>query len=167
MSNKPESAGKKKRAQSNGAKTKPAAIECKVKAAKAMTLRMEGTTFEEIATQCGYNSKQAAYDAVRREIEAITREPAMELVKLDLERLDALWQVPYLKAQAGDVYSLASCLKIMERRAKLLGLDAAVKVAATVDDPKGVLVAGPVLTPEAWAIAAAAQQAALQSDAVG
>lgn len=84
---------------------------------------MEGKSFPEIAKEVGYKSRQAAHDAVKRALDLITREPAQELIKLDLERLDQMWGIHYLNAQAGDVQALAACLKIMERRAKMLGLD--------------------------------------------
>lgn len=120
-----------KRKSRNGQKTKPETIEAKRRAAKALELRMEGRTFEAIADEVGYNSKQAAYDAVRRSIAEITREPAEELIRLDLERLDVLWGIQYLNAQGGDVQAMAACMKIMERRAKLLGLDAPSKAEVT------------------------------------
>lgn len=125
---------KKKKPARNGQVTSPETAAAKVKAAKALELRMEGKTFEAIALEAGYNSKQAAYDAVKRSLDAITREPAQDLIRLDLERLDVLWQIQYLNAQGGDVQAMAACMKIMERRARLLGLDAPVKqeVAATV-----------------------------------
>lgn len=119
----------------NGAKTSPETAAAKVKAAKALELRMEGKTFAAIAEEAGYNSPQAAFDAVRRSLAAITAEPAQELVRLELERLDVLWGIQYLNAQAGDVQAMAACMKIMERRAKLLGLDAPTKIAET--DPDG------------------------------
>ena len=122
------------KAISNGQKTKPETIEAKLKAAKAVELRMEGKTFDEIAEEAGYNSRQAAFDAVRRAITAIVREPAEELIKLDLERLDKVFGIHYLNAQGGDVAALAACMKIMERRAKLLGLDAPAKQEVTGKD---------------------------------
>lgn len=108
----------------NKNQTSPQTTAAKLKAAKALELRMEGKTFEVIAEELGYAGRQGAYDAVRRSLDAITREPAEELIKLDLERLDALWGIQFLNAQAGDVQAMAACMKIMERRAKLLGLDA-------------------------------------------
>lgn len=124
----------KKKPARGGKKTSPETAAAKVKAAKALELRMEGKTFEAIAQELGYAGKQGAYDAVKRSLDAITREPAEELIKLDLERLDVLWQIQYLNAQGGDVQAMAACMKLMERRAKLLGLDAPVKqdVTATV-----------------------------------
>lgn len=95
---------------------------------------MEGMKFDDIANELGYNSKQAAFDAVSRELKAITREPAEEVLRLDLERLDRMWGIHYLNAQAGDAQALASCMRIMERRARLLGLDAPAKNEITGKD---------------------------------
>lgn len=124
----PEPKRKKKR-MSNSSKSSPATIAAKIKAAKALELRKEGKTFDEIAQELGYRSKQTAHNAVMSAIKGILREPAEELVRLDLERLDQMWQVAYLNACAGDASAIASCMRIMDRRAKLLGLDAPPKQA--------------------------------------
>lgn len=126
----------------NSSKTSPETAAAKVRAAQAMELRLAGKTFDEIAQIVGYAGKQGAYDAVKRSLDAIIREPAEELRKADLERLDRLWTTPYQQAQTGDMHAVATCLKLMERRAKLLGLDAPQKVAET--DPEGKAV-GPRL----------------------
>lgn len=147
----------------NSQKTKPETIEAKIKAAAALEARKEGKTFDQIAEECGYNSRQAAHDAVKRALDAIIREPADSLRVLDLERLDVLWQIQYLNAQAGDVQAMAACMKIMERRARLLGLDAPVKTEnkTEVTGNEGVLVIGATMTPEQWTEAAKQQQAEL------
>ena len=51
---------------------------------------------------------------------------------------------------------MAACMKIMERRARLLGLDAPIKTdnKTEVSGKEGVLVIGPTMTPEDWAAAA-------------
>lgn len=123
----------KKKAVSTSKKTSPQAAEAKLRASKALELRMEGKTFEVIAEELGYAGKQGAYEAVRRSLAEITREPAEELIRLDLERLDVLWQIQYLNAQGGDVQAMAACMKIMERRARLLGLDAPEKREVTAE----------------------------------
>lgn len=125
---------KKKRRPGNGAKTSPETTAAKKRAARALELRMEGKTFAEIAKEVPYNSPQAAYDAIKRALDAVTREPAEELLKLELERLDVLWQIQYLNAQGGDVQALAGCMKIMERRARMLGLDAPARTEVTGKD---------------------------------
>jgi hypothetical protein len=128
-------AGKPPRNSSSGKKTSPETIAAKIKAAKALELRMAGKTYPAIAEEAGYNSPQAAHDAVKRSLDAVIREPAEALIRLDLERLDSMLEIHLLSAQGGDVQAVSAVMKIMERRARLLGLDAPTKVAET--DPEG------------------------------
>lgn len=140
----------------NGSKTNASAIKAKERAAQAIQLRMEGLTFAKIADEAGYKSPQAAHDAVKRALDATIREPASELIKLELERLDVLWQIQYLNAQSGDVQALNACMKLMERRARLLGLDAPEKRELTGKDgselipTSGVLVVPASMDAEEW-----------------
>jgi hypothetical protein len=128
----------------NGRKTSPLVIASKERAAKALRLRKEGKTFPVIAKLCGYNHVSSAYDAVRRAIAEITREPAQELLTLELERLDLLWRPHWRPACTGNVRALNACLRIMDRRARLLGLYASMKQRRMPREPAngggGVLV---------------------------
>jgi len=70
----------------------------------------------------------AAYKACARalrEISARTGETAELLRRLEVERLDSLWAAAFPGALKGDPATVRACLAIMERRARLLGLDAA------------------------------------------
>jgi hypothetical protein len=49
--------------------------------------------------------------------------PAKELRDLEAARLDRLQEQPWLQAVQGNLAAIDRCLRIMERRAKLLGLD--------------------------------------------
>lgn len=118
---------KRKKTPRNSAKTCKRTIEATVKAAKAVELRCEGKTFEEIRVELGYRSKQTAHAAVTKALRTALREPAEELIVLELSRLDQMWQVAYLNACGGDVNAIGACMRMMDRRAKLLGLDAPVK----------------------------------------
>lgn len=128
---------------SNHPVTTPAAMERTERVAKAIELRKGGAQFEEIARVCGWNSRQAAFDAVSKALRRIVREPATELLALELERLDTLWGPQYESARAGDADAMAACLRIMERRAKLLGLDAAEK--RELSGPGGSPLAAPTI----------------------
>lgn len=94
------------------------------RAAQAMQLRILGHTFDTIAKQCGYHDRGAAYHAVQRELKRTVQQPADELRTLEVERLDALLRTFLPKALKGDTWSADRVLALMERRAKLLGLDA-------------------------------------------
>lgn len=90
---------------------------------QALALRRAGVSYEAIARQCGYGSRAAAYTAVQRELKRTLQEPADALRLLELERLNDLYRAMAPKALKGDTWSVDRCLAIMERRAKLMGLD--------------------------------------------
>jgi hypothetical protein len=57
------------------------------------------------------------------------REEAVHVRDLELHRLDELYLIAYRAISDGnDLAGIDRCLRIMERRAKLLGIDAAAKV---------------------------------------
>lgn len=118
----------------------------KVRAAKrkaeALRYRIGGMTFEAIGKQLGV-STQAAYKLVKSALAAIqgkTTESALELRGLELARLEAaqvaLWPkvVGFVRrdkegreierVDGGQEQAITALLRIMERRSKLLGLDA-------------------------------------------
>lgn len=91
-----------------------------------------GYTYQQIADRInkinGTNiTRQAVHNSVKREIDK-SREKLYQEVKdvvfIEVERLNELFKSAYSKAKKGDEKSINSCLKIMERKAKLLGLDA-------------------------------------------
>jgi predicted DNA-binding protein (UPF0251 family) len=91
--------------------------------ARAVRLRLEGLTYREVGEQLGIGRKMAAR-VVQRGLNAVARESAAELIALDNERLDMLWRAMWPKAEAGSAPHAMVCLKALERRARLLGLDA-------------------------------------------
>jgi len=94
---------------------------------EALKLRKAGLGFQRIADELGYKSPSGAHDAVMKALKATLQEPADELRKLELERLDALLLGLWPKASRGDPRSVEVALKAMERRASYLGLDAPVE----------------------------------------
>jgi uncharacterized protein YegP (UPF0339 family) len=94
---------------------------------QAMQLRLAGATYEAIAQAVGYSSRQAAYRAIERARLETLREPADALREMELMRLERLQQGVWPAAIKGDHGAVDRVLRIMERRAKLLGLDAPVK----------------------------------------
>lgn len=91
----------------------------------ATKMRIEGHEWETIAAVCGIRGgKGAAYNLVNNALKAEQREATEELRTLEVLRLNALLAVYYPKALDGDGWSMDRVLRIMERRALLLGLDA-------------------------------------------
>lgn len=103
---------------------------------QALELRKAGVSFQAIADALGYRSASGAFAAVKAALKTTLREPANELRELELARLDALLLPLWRRAQGGDDKAVDRCLRIMERRARLLGLDAPTntKVELTLED---------------------------------
>jgi hypothetical protein len=124
--------------------------------AYAAHLRSRGKSYPNIAREMGYANAGGAYKAVQRALKAIVAEPAAELRTIELVRLDGMWEAAqavlegqhFVVSQGrliriggepmiddGPVLAaLDRLLKIQERRAKLLGLDAPTKTTVTVTD---------------------------------
>jgi hypothetical protein len=99
---------------------------------KVLELRLMGVTFDVIAQQVGYASPGSAHNAYKRALLRTLREPAQELRELEVARLDKLLSSIWTEALRGEIPAIQTSIKIMERRAKLLGLDVPVKIQAEV-----------------------------------
>jgi hypothetical protein len=100
---------------------------------RAVDLRAGGMPYYAIAEELGIDLTRAAH-YVREGLERFLGEEircSETARKLHVERLRALLQASWPKAMTGDVNATATCLKIMERESRLLGLDAPARVDAT------------------------------------
>lgn len=119
--------------------------------AQAVELRRRGLTYRQIAAQMDVRSQKTAYEAVQRGLADAIQEPADEVRQLELDRLDEYQRhalkvlaTPHFHVSQGVVVvhpatdepmpddapvlaALDRLLKISERRARLLGLDAPVR----------------------------------------
>lgn len=91
---------------------------------KALELRKAGATYQAIAEQLGYAHAKGAHKAVASALKATLREAADGLRELELVRLDAMLLALWRRVQNGDERAIDRALKIAQRRARLLGLDA-------------------------------------------
>lgn len=94
---------------------------------KAIELRRAGVTYERIAFELNYSDRGRAYHDIHGALRALVDQPAQELLAEELDTLNAMLLGLWPKARKGDSQAVLAVLKIMERRAKYLGLDAAVK----------------------------------------
>ncbi len=107
---------------------------------KAVALRILGQSYQKIGEMLGV-SKVAAFKMVQKELaraRAKTEEDVAALREVDLQRLDqilAAMMPAAVKPNNPDVQVIDRVLKVMERRAKMLGTDAPEKIAPT--DPTG------------------------------
>lgn len=101
---------------------------------QALELRLRRVSYDEIARQLGYSHRSAARKAVEREIAKVPREPAKELLAQELETLDAVQRrlMPMILDprpdrdgydKGPDLWTVDRVVAIMDRRAKLMGLD--------------------------------------------
>lgn len=133
-------------------------LETATRDAEAARLRTRGLTYRQIADKLNMAGPGKAYEAVRRVLAETTQEAADDLRMVELERLDLMYQAAlkvleteHLTISHGRVIyrddngkpladdgpvlvAIDRMLKIQERRAKLLGLDAPTKANVTVSD---------------------------------
>jgi hypothetical protein len=100
------------------------------KTLKALELRKRGMNYTQIGKMLGC-ARNTACRYVLSELENLAdkcREEAAHVRDLELQRLDDLYLKAWEAVEGGDLPAIDRCLRVQERRAKLLGLDAAQKV---------------------------------------
>jgi len=141
-------------------KTSPRRITTAKRRAEALQMRLDGAKYDDIATALNYATRGAAAQDVQRAIMLMVAEPAAEVRAMELARLDEMWQAArgvrkreHITVANGRVIevevdgekknlvddgpvlqAIDRLLRIQERRAKLLGLDAPTKVEVINDD---------------------------------
>jgi hypothetical protein len=103
------------------------------RAHQALELRIAGGTYRQIAGQLAVNERTAYYDvqAALASLDAVAKEKAERLRDLEAARLDRLTVALAAGIKAGDPRAILAAVRIMERRAKLFGLDAPNAMAVT------------------------------------
>lgn len=99
---------------------------------EAMKLRRYGYTYGEISKSMGLGGPGVAYRIVQRAMRSVIAESAEEVRLTELDRLDGFLTKLQDRIDRGDTKAIDTALRIMDRRAKLLGLDAPTKVQAEV-----------------------------------
>lgn len=102
----------------------------------AIELRKVGLSYAEIGARLGV-SAPAAHAMVKKELTLLQEKMSEEtesLRAMELARLDVMQKAIWLPARNGNFGAIDRILRIMERRAALVGLDAPTKVAATQAD---------------------------------
>lgn len=100
---------------------------------KALAMRLAGATLREISDALGVDLSTISRD-IQRALADIPREEADALRKIEVQRLDRLQRAVWTKALGGDLSAVDRAVKIVDRRAKLLGLDAPQKVEVAASD---------------------------------
>jgi hypothetical protein len=92
---------------------------------KVIEKRKTGMSMADIAKEVGCCTMTVSNDLrfLLSELVSLSADQVACHVQLELERLDALWASIFKDASKGNLWKIDRCLTIMERRAKLLGLD--------------------------------------------
>jgi hypothetical protein len=125
-----------KRAAKRETKTSSRRIKATERQAAALEMRAAGNDFRTIAKELGYRGPSGSHRAVMSALKKTLQEPADELRQLELARLDKLWRISYALSMGGNGPAIDRCIRLMERRAKLLGLDASIEY--TIDDIRSI-----------------------------
>jgi AcrR family transcriptional regulator len=104
---------------------------------KVAEMRLAGFTSQRaIAQRLGVDKATISRDF--KELDAKFQEIAAQVIVrakgLDLERIEALIDAIWAKAENGDTWSIDRIVKLLERKANMLGLDAPKKTEVTGKD---------------------------------
>lgn len=101
-------------------KNDPALIE---REAEVLKLRRGGLTFDLIAERVGYRHASSAHAAYVRACKRIVQSDVEEIRKVEIDRLDVAQAAIWGNVLKGDTKAVDTLLRLMSRRAALLGLD--------------------------------------------
>jgi len=91
---------------------------------QALALRLAGVSYEQIAEQLGYSSHTGAWQAVNRALKRTIQEPSDAVREVEVKRLDAVLVAIWSQVKQGNLSAVDRYIKVAQRRADLLGLDA-------------------------------------------
>lgn len=103
--------------------------------AEIFEMRLRGYTARQIGESYGLTADEVRA-ALKRMVVGMNPKYRADLVELENERLDSLLQVTMDQAIRGSLDHQEMVLKIMDRRAKLLGLDAPTKTTHILEAEK-------------------------------
>lgn len=90
--------------------------------AKALQLRLAGASYRRIAEEGVYSNSGTACREVKKALAEVTEESAQDVLRMELERLDTAQMAIWAAVRSGDVFAIDRMLKIMDMRARFLGL---------------------------------------------
>lgn len=99
-----------------------------MKAKQALDMRLGGKSYPEISDALQYSGPGAVFNAIQRLLRFHEHEGVKELRKVESARLDEMLKKLWAKAVLGQKEAVELVLKIMKRRAALVGLDVPVEV---------------------------------------
>jgi len=114
-------------------------LSLQVRRLKALEMRKAGKSYQYIADKLGTNLSSVYTDVgaiLRKEITKRTKSQLSQIVQLELGRLDLLFEKAWNEVKNNNMTAVDKALKIMERRARYLGLDSPAKSLVGEDPEK-------------------------------
>jgi hypothetical protein len=108
------------------------AAELEAKELKVLELRRAGFTFQRIAEEVGYATPSGAQRALERIMKRNVPQAPEEFRWQELDRLDRMQVALWPRAMKGDDRAIGTIVRLMERRARLVGIDAPQRIQAEV-----------------------------------
>lgn len=130
-----EKAQQKQRTRRKSGTARPEDPEQLRRQLEALDLREAGLTYRQIGARLGV-SHTAAHNMVMKALQDThdkLDEKSSAVLRMELDRLDRMHLGLWPKAAAGSPQHVDRVLRVMERRARLLGLDAPTKSQINVD----------------------------------
>ncbi len=90
--------------------------------ARAVELATQGHTYQQIADELGYANRGTVHRVVQQTLHAHQADSVDTLRALEVARLDALQQALWDRAMDGHVPAAQAVVRIIEARARVLGL---------------------------------------------
>lgn len=100
--------------------------------AEVLKLRRGGLTFDLIAKELGFSHASGAHKAYVNACKRIISSDVEEIRNIEAERLDIAQSAIWRKVLGGEIPAIQTLIRIMERRARLFGLDAPTKAQVEV-----------------------------------
>jgi hypothetical protein len=127
---------RKKRPLKMNSPTSPAAIERLERDLKCVEMRRAGVGWDAIAKQLGYADPGHAYAQFMAVMKAYPREKVEQARDVELDRYDrlqtAIWAQCLDQDSKNQHWAIDRALKLMDQRARLLGINAPVRQEVTV-----------------------------------
>ena len=105
--------------------------------AQIITLRYLGKSFEQIAREMGFNDRGNAYRAYKKAMENNVIEAPEEIRAIEIQRLDRMTETLMEQLENGNFKIIPYLLHVMDRRAKLLGLDTPIRIQQEITTWEG------------------------------
>ena len=100
--------------------------------AEVLRLRRGGLTFDLIAKELGFSHASGAHKAYVNACKRIIVSDVEEIRSVEAERLDIAQSAIWAKVLRGEIPAVQTLMRIMERRARLFGLDAPTKAQVDI-----------------------------------